>query len=158
LIEKNKKYNISKSAFDDFNSSVLIQNGYTLNSTANWYGRKDASMQYVQYNGAENTLAASILGNKLSDFSTLNDTVFDKEFGSINGNLTAALAYYGGNISSEQTNYGLNARYLPSYGFKCGKNASTKNKWLCLDNTGGEFTYEWHEKSDFAYFYRAITK
>jgi hypothetical protein len=158
IVLKEKQYNISQNAFDDFNASVLASNNYAFNSANNLYSRVDTSTQikyYANYNSTTDRLAIITQEN-----STSNDDVFDDEFDGINGNLIIAslLVIYDDNISSQYSNYAKNERYLPSKGFNtCNNDASTDNRWQCTkeDDT---FRYLWEERNDFSFYYIAVVK
>ncbi|MDR2100164.1 MAG: hypothetical protein LBP40_04975 [Campylobacteraceae bacterium] len=156
MIEKDKQYNVTQSAFDDFNATVLTPNNYTLGGNG-WFLRNDLTTQIyygIHYDSTTDILTLAIAANGLSDFSILNDNVFDDEFGTIDGTLKEALllTLYNGDISDKYDDYAVSSSYLSGQGFSC---SSSSGDWTC-SKSDDLFKYGW-ETLDGASYIHSIT-
>jgi hypothetical protein len=154
-ILKEKQYNVSQSAFDDFNTSILAK--YSFDDTHNEYSSGDLAQikYYANYNSATNILAVSIATRNSTNFPALNDDAFDDEFNDIGGNITQILSriYYDDNISLKYGGYAVSLN--SQKGFNCSKPNGGKYKCQKEDDT---FVYIWQEENDYSYIYGAIVK
>ncbi|MDR1285611.1 MAG: hypothetical protein LBJ88_05375 [Campylobacteraceae bacterium] len=162
IVEKDKIYNATQDAIDDFTASVIIAGGYT--PSGSWYATTDSVSNIIYGAKTDNSTAIGTIQTAIlsySNFTGLTDAVFESEFdefNAIDANIVSAFieTTYDDNISTQYTAYALS---LYSQKFDCTKGLDTNNKYVCTKpSSDGLFLYVWIEKDDFSYQYlvRAI--